>query len=215
MTADGKAAVAGAGGQPSQPVTELKKLGKYQIEKRIGAGGMGTVYLARDTQLKRIVALKVLPQDKAQNPTLVKRFKAEAQAAAQLRHNNIVGVYDTGEDDGYLFIAMEYVEGQDLFELVQKRGIIPVKRSIEIIKQVAAALQHAFEQNIVHRDIKPSNLLIRRDGVVKLTDLGLARSIDDTLETNITRAGTTVGTVDYMSPEQARNSKAADIRSDL
>ncbi len=215
MTADGKAAVAGAGGQPSQPVPELKKLGKYQIEKRIGAGGMGTVYLARDTQLKRVVALKVLAQDKAQNPTLVKRFKAEAQAAAQLRHNGIVAVYDTGEDDGYLFIAMEYVEGQDLFELVQKRGITPVKRSIEIIKQVAAALQHAYEQNIVHRDIKPSNLLIRRDGVVKLTDLGLARSVDDTLETNITRAGTTVGTVDYMSPEQARNSKAADIRSDL
>ncbi len=215
MTAEGKAAVAGAGGQPPQSVPEPKMLGKYQIEKRIGAGGMGTVYLAKDTQLKRVVALKVLPQDKAQNPTLVKRFRAEAQAAAQLRHNNIVAVYDTGEDDGYLFIAMEYVEGQDLFELVQKRGVTPVKRSIEIIKQVAAALQHAFEQNIVHRDIKPSNLLIRRDGVVKLTDLGLARSIDDTLETNITRAGTTVGTVDYMSPEQARSSKAADIRSDL
>ncbi len=215
MTADGKAAVAGAGGQPPQSVLEPKMLGKYQIEKRIGAGGMGTVYLAKDTQLKRVVALKVLAQDKAQNPTLVKRFRAEAQAAAQLRHNNIVAVYDTGEDDGYLYIAMEYVEGQDLFELVQKRGVTPVKRSIEIIKQVAAALQHAFEQNIVHRDIKPSNLLIRRDGVVKLTDLGLARSIDDTLETNITRAGTTVGTVDYMSPEQARNSKAADIRSDL
>ena len=197
MTADGKAAVAGAGGQP-QSVSEPKMLGKYQIEKRIGAGGMGTVYLAKDTQLKRVVALKVLAQDKAQNPTLVKRFKAEAQAAAQLRHNGIVAVYDTGEDDGYLFIAMEYVEGQDLFELVQKRGITPVKRSIEIIKQVAAALQHAFEQNIVHRDIKPSNLLIRRDGVVKLTDLGLARSVDDTLETNITRAGTTVGTVDYI-----------------
>lgn len=215
MTAEGNPAVAGASGPPPQAVPELKMLGKYQIEKRIGAGGMGTVYLARDMQLKRVVALKVLPRDKAQNPTLVKRFKAEAQAAAQLRHNNIVAVYDTGEDDGYLYIAMELVEGQDLFELIQKRGIIPVKRSIEIIKQVASALQHAFEQNIVHRDIKPSNLLIRRDGVVKVTDLGLARSVDDTLETNITRAGTTVGTVDYMSPEQARNSKSADIRSDL
>lgn len=215
MTADGKPAVAGAGGQPSQATAELKMLGKYQIEKKIGAGGMGAVYLARDTQLKRVVALKVLPKDKAENPTLVKRFKAEAQAAAQLRHDNIVAVYDSGEDQGYLFIAMEYVEGQDLFEMVQRRGVTPVKRSIEIIKQVAAALQHAYEQNIVHRDIKPSNLLIRRDGVVKLTDLGLARSVDDTLETNITRAGTTVGTVDYMSPEQARNSKAADIRSDI
>ena len=216
MTADGKAAVPGAGGQPPQAVSDIKMLGKYQIEKRIGAGGMGTVYLARDTQLKRIVALKVLSRDKAQNPTLVKRFQAEAQAAAQLRHDNIVAVYDSGEADGYLFIAMEYVEGQDLFEMVQRRGVTPVKRSIEIIKQVAAALQHAYEQNIVHRDIKPSNLLIARsNGMVKLTDLGLARSVDDTLETNITRAGTTVGTVDYMSPEQARNSKLADTRSDL
>ena len=215
MTADGKAAVTGAGGQLPQSVSEMKMLGKYQIEKKIGAGGMGTVYLARDTQLKRVVALKVLSRDKAQNPTLVRRFQAEAQAAAQLRHDNIVAVYDSGEADGYLFIAMEYVEGQDLFEMVQRRGVVPVKRSIEIIKQVAAALQHAYEQNIVHRDIKPSNLLIARNGMVKLTDLGLARSVDDTLETNITRAGTTVGTVDYMSPEQARNSKLADIRSDL
>ena len=214
MTADGNAVVAGAGGSPP-PVTEMKMLGKYQIERKLGAGGMGTVYLARDTQLKRIVALKVLSRDKAQNPTLVKRFQAEAQAAAQLRHDNIVAVYDSGEADGYLFIAMEYVEGQDLFEMVQRRGVTPVKRSIEIIKQVAAALQHAYEQNIVHRDIKPSNLLIARNGMVKVTDLGLARSVDDTLETNITRAGTTVGTVDYMSPEQARNSKLADIRSDL
>lgn len=217
MTADDKAAVrspAGAG-SPAPPVSELKVLGKYQIEKKIGAGGMGAVFLARDTELKRTVALKVLPKDKAQNPTLVRRFRAEAQAAAQLRHPNIVAVFDSGEADGHLYIAMEYVEGKDLFELVARRGVVPVRRSIDIIKQVASALQHAYEQNIVHRDIKPSNLLIRRDGVVKLTDLGLARSIDDTLETNITRAGTTVGTVDYMSPEQARNSKLADIRSDL
>ena len=193
----------------------LKSLGKYQIERKLGQGGMGTVYLAMNTDLKKLVALKVLPRDKAQNPILVRRFKAEAQAAGQLEHPNIVAVYDTGEADGYLYIAMEYVEGIDLFEQVKRRGVIPVKRSIEIIKQVAMALQHAFEHNIVHRDIKPSNLLLKQDGTVKVTDLGLARSIDDTLETNITRAGTTVGTVDYMSPEQARNSKSADVRSDI
>ena len=199
--------------QESNP--PLTTLGKYQIERKLGQGGMGTVYLAKNTDLKKLVALKVLPRDKAKNPILVRRFKAEAQAAGQLEHPNIVAVYDTGEADGYLYIAMEYVDGIDLFEHVKRRGAIPVKRSIEIIKQVASALQHAFEHNIVHRDIKPSNLLLRKDGVVKVTDLGLARSIDETLETDITRAGTTVGTVDYMAPEQARNSKSADIRSDL
>ncbi len=193
----------------------LQRLGKYVIEKKLGQGGMGAVYLARDSELRRQVAVKVLPKDKASNPTLVRRFKAEAQAAAQLRHDNIVAVYDSDEADGYLFIAMEYVDGQDLHEMINRRGKIPVKRSIEMIKQVVAALQHAHEHKIVHRDIKPSNLLIRRDGMVKITDLGLARSVDDTIETGITRAGTTVGTVDYMAPEQARNSKLADIRSDL
>lgn len=193
----------------------LRTLGKYTIDRMIGQGGMGAVYLAHRSDLKKSVALKVLPKDKARNPTLVKRFKAEAQAAGQLEHPNIVAVYDTGDADGFLYIAMEYVDGVDLFEHLKKRRLVPVTRSIEIIKQVAAALQHAYEQNIVHRDIKPSNLLLRRDGVVKVTDLGLARSIDESVETNITRAGTTVGTVDYMAPEQARNSKAADIRSDI
>ena len=210
MTSESEAAVKSS--EPNQP---LKTLGKYLIERKLGQGGMGTVYLAKHTDLKKMIALKVLPRDKAKNPILVRRFKAEAQAAAQLEHPNIVAVFDTGEIDGYLYIAMEYVEGIDLYEQVKHGGPIPVKRSIEIIKQVASALQHAFEQNIVHRDIKPSNLLLRHDGTVKVTDLGLARSIDDTLETNITRAGTTVGTVDYMAPEQARSSKAADVRSDI
>ena len=212
MSADSDAPTKSIETTTNQP---LKTLGKYQIERKLGQGGMGTVYLAQNTDLKKMVALKVLPRDKAKNPILVRRFKAEAQAAGQLEHPNIVAVYDTGEADGFLYIAMEYVEGIDLFEQVKRRGTIPVKRSIEIIKQVASALQHAFEHNIVHRDIKPSNLLLRHDGVVKVTDLGLARSIDDTLETNITRAGTTVGTVDYMAPEQARSSKSADVRRDI
>jgi serine/threonine protein kinase len=175
---------------------------------------MGAVYLALDPFLKRNCALKVLPQDRAKNPTLIKRFRSEAQQAANLRHENIVTVYEAGEADGYSYIAMEYVEGTDVANLVQKRGLIPLRRSIEIVKQVAQALEHAHEQGIVHRDIKPGNLLVRLDGVVKLADLGLARSLDD-VDTSITRAGTTVGTVDYMAPEQARDSKAADARSDL
>lgn len=193
----------------------LKKLGKYEIQKKIGAGGMGAVYLAVDTLLRRTVALKILPRDKAQNPILRRRFAAEAHAAASLKHENIVTVYEAGEIDGLFYIALEYIEGTDVADLVQRRGVIPVKRSIDMIRQVLRGLNHAFSNGIVHRDIKPANLMVRRDGVVKLADLGLARSVDDEADTGITRAGTTVGTVDYMSPEQARDSKAADIRSDL
>jgi len=197
------------------PSSEMKQIGKYHIIKKIGAGGMGAVYLALDAQLNRQVALKVLPEDKAQNPTLVKRFLQEARSAATLRHENIVMVYEAGEADGIHFIALEYIDGTDVANLIDRRNTIPVKRSMDIIKQVARALDNAYSLGIVHRDIKPANLLIRRDGIVKVTDLGLARALDDTVDTNITRAGTTVGTVDYMSPEQAVNSKKADVRSDI
>jgi serine/threonine protein kinase len=200
--------------KPGQPA-QLRTLGRYVIEKKVGAGGMGAVYRARDDQLKRPVALKVLPRDKAKNPTLVKRFQSEAQAAANLRHPNVIGVYDAGEVDGYLYIAMEFVDGIDVGELVVRKGVLSAKRSLDIIKQVTHALQHAYEQNIVHRDIKPSNLMIDKEGTVKLADMGLARSLNEEESSSITRDGTTVGTVDYMSPEQARDSKAADGRSDI
>ena len=193
----------------------LRTFGRYVIEKKLGEGGMGAVYRAVDSNLKRTVALKILPRDKAKNEILVKRFEAEAQAAAQLRHKNIVCVYDSGELDGFLYIAMEFVDGIDVQDLVMRKGGLSVKRSLDIIKQVARALEHAHEQTIVHRDIKPANLLIDRDGNIKLADMGLARSIAETEEAGITRAGTTVGTVDYMSPEQARDSKSADCRSDM
>jgi eukaryotic-like serine/threonine-protein kinase len=206
--ASGKAA-------PEPGASTPKRLGKYEIQRMLGKGGMGAVYLAQDTLLKRLVALKVLPKDKAKNPTLVKRFHAEARSAAALRHDNIVMLYENGQADGYDYIALEFVDGTDAARLINTRGILPVRRATEIIKQVAQALDHAQQQGVVHRDIKPANLLIRRDGVVKLADMGLARIVDETLDTGITRAGTTVGTVDYMSPEQARDSKAADIRSDL
>lgn len=202
-------------GTPESAASPIKKIGKYELQKKIGAGGMGAVYLALDPSLKRSCALKVLPPEKAKNPTLVRRFKAEAQAAATLRHENIVSVFEAGDADGFSYIALEYIDGTDVAKLVDQRGPIPLKRSIEIIRQVARALEHAHHQGIVHRDIKPSNLLVRRDGVVKLADLGLARILDDNTDTSITRAGTTVGTVDYMAPEQARDSKAADVRSDI
>ncbi|MBI1313377.1 protein kinase [bacterium] len=200
--------------KPAQQAN-LQSLGRYFIQKKVGAGGMGAVYRATDQQLKRTVALKVLPRDKAKNPTLVKRFQSEAQAAAHLRHPNIIGVYDAGEIDGFLYIAMEFVEGIDVADLVARKGVLSPKRSLDIIRQVTLALQHAYEQNIVHRDIKPSNLMIDKEGNVKLADMGLARSLDEEESSSITRDGTTVGTVDYMSPEQARDSKSADCRSDI
>ncbi len=200
-----------ANGRGSLP----QSIGKYRIQRKLGEGGMGTVYLALDTQLKRLVALKVLRSERADNPTLVKRFHAEAKTASALKHPNIVAVYEAGQADGHTFIAMEFIDGIDVHDLVQRREVIPIRRSIDIVKQVAGALQHAYERGVVHRDIKPSNLLIQRDGTVKLADLGLARLVDEASEAGITRDGTTVGTVDYMSPEQARSSRKADTRSDI
>lgn len=215
MTSEGQNPSSGEDTSSGNAAADLRTFGRYVIEKKLGEGGMGAVYRAVDSNLKRTVALKILPRDKAKNDILVKRFQAEAEAAAQLRHKNIVCVYDSGELDGYLYIAMEYVDGIDVQDLVMRKGGLSVKRSLDIIKQVARALEHAHEQTIVHRDIKPANLLIDRDGNVKLADMGLARSIAETEEAGITRAGTTVGTVDYMSPEQARDSKSADCRSDM
>lgn len=195
--------------------SNVKTLGRYVVDKKVGEGGMGCVYRATDSQLDRTVALKVLPLEKAKDPRLVKRFRAEAQAAAALKHKNIIGVYDSGEIDGFLYIAMEYVDGIDVHELVKRRGVLDVPRSRDIMRQLARALQHAYEKDIVHRDIKPSNLMIDRDGKVRLADMGLARSLADSEKSGITRAGTTVGTVDYMSPEQTRDSRSADTRSDM
>ncbi len=194
----------------------FKRFGRYVDGSLLGQGGMGAVYKALDEELDRLVAIKILQPDKAQNPQLIKRFKSEGKAAAQLDHPNIVRVYDRGEIDGHLFIAMEFVEGIDCAELVAERGPLSAEKSLDVIKQVVAALAHAYERHIVHRDIKPSNLLVnKKTGVTKLADMGLARSLDEEECASITRAGTTVGTVDYMSPEQARDSKLADFRSDI
>jgi len=189
--------------------------GRFDINRILGQGGMGVVYLANDPKRDRAIALKVLASEKADNDTLLKRFRSEALATRELKHENIVGVYEAGSIDGQFYIALEFVDGTDVSQLIRSRGRLPVGRSLDITRQVARALTVAHSRNIVHRDIKPSNLLIRADGVVKLTDMGLARSLNDNDQAGITRAGTTVGTVDYISPEQARDSKAADTRSDI
>jgi serine/threonine-protein kinase len=193
------------------------RLGKYEVVDYIASGGMGAVYKARDTILDRIVALKILPRSVAKRPQMLDRFRREARAAARLQHSNIVAIYEFGDDSGLFYLALEYVPGTDLQRYIERRQKLPPEEAREIITQATRALAHAHAQGIVHRDVKPSNfLLTRKDGrvLVKLTDLGLAIQPSDD-EFRLTREGTTVGTVDYMAPEQARDSGSADIRSDL
>ncbi|MFL5340681.1 MAG: WD40 repeat domain-containing serine/threonine protein kinase [Gemmataceae bacterium] len=199
--------------------TEKLVMGGYQLLVPLGAGGMGQVFKARQTRLNRIVALKLIREDLlASNPGAVRRFKREALAVAQLSHPNIVVIYDFDEADGTYFIVMEYVDGQDLGQLVEAGGVLPVPLACDYVRQAALGLQHAAEHGMVHRDIKPSNLLVARpDARVKILDLGLAR-VESSLETHgasLTREGAMMGTPDYVAPEQARDASSVDIRADL
>jgi len=193
------------------------RIGKYEVVEHIATGGMGAVYRARDTQLDRDVALKVLSNEMAASPGALERFRREARNAAKLRHENIVSIYECGEEKGTWYLALEFVEGIDLYDYIQRKGMLDPEEARRITIQAALALQHAHQQGIVHRDIKPSNFLVTRHGgklLVKMTDLGLSRQSKRDA-TRVTRDGTTVGTVDYMAPEQARDSSRADIRSDI
>ncbi len=193
------------------------RIGKYEVLSHVATGGMGAVYKARDTEHDREVALKVLSPEMAAKPAMVERFRREARHAAKLRHENVVTLYEFGEANRTYFLAMEFIDGIDLHEYVNRKGPLDPDEALQIILQGCRALDHAYEQGVIHRDIKPSNFLICRQGerlVVKMTDLGLAREAGND-EFRVTRAGTTVGTLDYMAPEQARDSGLADIRSDL
>lgn len=207
---------AGKGGKQPQ------RIGKYEIINRIATGGMGAVYKARDVDLNRPVALKILNPELASRDIMLERFRREAKAAARLRHENIVAIYDVGEANGANYLALEFVEGQDLHDYINQKGRLDPEEARQILIQAAKALDHAHRAGVVHRDIKPSNFLItEHEGklLVKLTDLGLARHGDEDDDESgkkpLTRAGTTIGTVDYMAPEQARKSSMADIRSDI
>jgi serine/threonine-protein kinase len=205
----------------SKRLSSGDRVGKYEVLKYIASGGMGAVYKARDVDSDRVVALKILPATMGKQPKMLERFHREARAASRLDHENIVALYEVGEHAGVHFLALEYVAGVDLQAYIENRHKrnqdVPPDEARQIVLQAARALNHAHEHQIVHRDVKPSNfLLTRKDGqlVVKLTDLGLAIQTSDE-EFRLTREGTTVGTVDYMAPEQARNSGSADIRSDI
>src|SRR5215204_1461836 len=187
---------------------------RYAIHKRVGRGGMADVFLARDRLLDRQVAIKVLFPEFAVDPNFVERFRREAQAAANLSHPNIVNVYDWGKYEGTYFIAMEYVQGRTLAEILKTNKRLTAKQAAEIASEVAAALGFAHEAGLAHRDIKPANILIGTNGQVKVADFGIARAMNSATESNLTQAGSVMGTASYFSPEQAQGAQP-DPRSDL
>jgi serine/threonine protein kinase len=197
-------------------VLEGKQLGHFQLDQLIGGGGMGAVFRGRDLRLQRTVAIKVVPAAEA-NLESLQRFQLEAQSAAKLDHPNIARVFDVGESPPWNYIVFEFIEGSNLRDLVLTEGPLSVQASVDYLRQIAEALQHAAARGVVHRDIKPSNILITPQGQAKLVDMGLARWSDMQGGTpqEITATGVTLGTFDYISPEQARDPRVADVRSDL
>ena len=186
--------------------------GRYELEELVGTGGMSSVYRAHDRLLERDVALKVLHQQFTADTDYVERFRREARSVAQLSHPNIVTVIDRGEQDDRQFIVFEYVAGENLKSLVDREGPLPEETAVRLTLQVARALGFAHEHGLVHRDVKPQNVLLNGDGQAKVTDFGIARSLD--VKGGLTQTGTVLGTSDYIAPEQARGSRV-DAQSDI
>ncbi|MGA9859972.1 MAG: protein kinase [Solirubrobacteraceae bacterium] len=189
--------------------------GRYRIEGRLGVGGMSTVHLAFDNRLERYVALKLLAEHLADDPTFVSRFRREALAAARLVHPNIVQVFDFGFDSGHHqhFIVMEHVSGNSCAELLRDHGHLGVSQTVDIVTQACRGLDYAHRHGVIHRDVKPGNLLVSDSDTVKLADFGIARAAD---QSSITQVGSVLGTAAYLSPEQARGDEAgpqADLYS--
>lgn len=213
----GDRSVVQASGEPTLKQPPRERLGEYELLAKLGEGGMGAVYRARQTNLDRLVALKVLPKDRSENQTAIARFYREMRAVGRLSHPNIVQAFDAREIDGSPVLAMEYVDGLDLSKLAAATGALSIADACELIRQAAVGLQHAHEQGLVHRDIKPSNLMLNRQATVKILDLGLALLGPNQQPSHqeMTSAGTAMGTADYVSPEQATDSHSVDIRADI
>lgn len=184
---------------------------RYEIIKTIGEGGMANVYLANDTILDRKVAIKVLRGDLSNDEKFIRRFKREALSVSNLSHPNIVEVYDVGEEDGNYYIVMEYIDGKTLKQLLQKRGALTLTEVIDIMCQLTDGLAHAHEAYIIHRDIKPQNIMIEDNGLVKITDFGIAMALNST---QLTQTNSVMGSVHYLPPEQA-NGKGSTVKSDI
>jgi serine/threonine protein kinase len=192
-----------------------KRLEHYDLDEFVGGGGMGAVFRATDTRLGRTVAVKVLSRDHTDEET-IRRFRNEAQSAARLDHPNIARVYYVGEDHGWNFIVFEFIEGTNLRDAVERDGPLSIENSLRYTLQVAQALAHSSSRDVIHRDIKPSNVLVTADNQVKLVDMGLARLHQvESSSNDLTASGVTLGTFDYISPEQARDPRSADVRSDI
>ncbi len=193
-----------------------KTLDQFHLQQFVGGGGMGVVFKALDTTLDRVVAVKVVASHSLSTEDLKRRFLVEAQSAARLDHPNIARVYDSGRSRGLPYIVFEYIEGMNIRDLVINHGPLPLGDALSYSYQIAHALAHASQRDVVHRDIKPSNILVTREGQAKLVDMGLARFYQvDTSEEELTNTGVTLGTFDYISPEQARDPRLADTRSDI
>jgi serine/threonine protein kinase len=185
--------------------------GRYEVEELVGHGGMSSVYKARDALLERHVALKILHEQYSNDEDFVERFKREARSVAQLQHPNIVTVIDRGEEDGRQFIVFEYIEGENLKEHVVRKGRLDVSEALEIADEVARGLAFAHGQGLIHRDVKPQNVLLNGDGRAKVTDFGIARTLD---VDGMTQTGTILGTSNYIAPEQA-SGQPVDAHSDV
>ncbi len=190
-------------------------LGPYRLLEQIGAGGMGTVFKAEHLRLQRVVCLKILAGHRQQDPQATERFMREWVALARLENPHIVRAIDAGEDQGFHYLIMEYVDGVDLAKLVKQVGPLSVPDACEVARQVAVGLQYISEQNLVHRDLKPSNIILSRDGGVRILDLGLALFNEESSSDGLTLDRHVLGTVDFMAPEQAFDSHQVDIRADL
>jgi hypothetical protein len=205
-----EAATPAAKPQPAK----TQRVGDFDVKKKLGQGGMGVVYLAQQVSLDRPVALKVLSKEMAAKPAFVERFVREARAMAKINHPNVVNCYHVGEEKGLHYVAMELIDGRSMQDWLNDLGKLSVPDAVLVTLICAEALSHAHSLQMVHRDVKPDNMLVTRKGVVKVSDLGLAKALDDG-DHSMTQSGTGLGTPHYMPPEQARNAKHIDATCDI